>query len=242
MKTFHRLTILSLFIFSNFWLLAQTKMPEIVFKEDPLTHNMHIASDGEFLFTCNGGVADKGQVSIFRLNGEKVGSYSFPLDMRSIMFNPSDKKLYISTYDKKIYKINDVKMGSYVEVMSFDDRDGQSTPAIDAKGKYFWFYEDGMVYMYDIKKGKLKKKISGLNLQTGAPEQSVAIAVDGKHIYTWNADEQLILAFDLKGKYVKTFKVNQGNYQFSLSAANGLIWVSTDGNYDVGTWYGYRLW
>ncbi|MBK7028332.1 MAG: hypothetical protein IPH45_03595 [Bacteroidales bacterium] len=242
MKTFQRITLFSFLVFSGFLLTAQTSMPEIVFKEDPLTHNMHIASDGEFLFTCNGGVADKGQVSIFRLNGEKIGSYSFPLDMRSIMYNPSDKKLYISTYDKTIYRINDVKMGNYVKVMSFDERDGQSTPAIDAKGKYFWFYEDGVVYMYDIKKGKLKKKISGLNLAPHAPDQSVAIAIDKKHIYLWNSYEQLILAFDLKGKYITTFKVNQGDYMFSLSTANGMVWVSTDGNYDVGTWYGYRFW
>lgn len=242
MKTFLHTSFLIVFLTMNFWLLAQTSMPVMVFKEDPLTHNMHIASDGQYLYTCNGGLPDKGQISKFTLTGEKIGSYKFELDMRSIMFNPSDKKLYVSTYGKKIYRINDVVMGSYSEIMTFDDRDGQSTPAFDAKGKYLCFYEDGKVFMYDWKKGKLKKTLEGLHLIQGAPDQSVAIAMDSRHIYTWNANDQLILAYDLKGNHEKTFKVNQGNYIFSLSVANGLVWVSTDGNYEVGTWYGYRLW
>jgi hypothetical protein len=242
MKTsFISLIFLSI-IFISVGLKAQTSMPAVVFKEDPLTHNMHIASDGEFLYTCNGGVPDKGQVSKFTLSGEKIGSYKLELDMRSILYNSADKKLYVSTYDKKLYRINDLMMGNYAEAWSYEDRDGQSTPAFSTDGKLVYFYEGGKVYIYDFKKGKLKKTLSHLDVVVGAPTESNAIAVDDKYIYTWNADEQIVLAYDKKGNFKKSFKLNQGDYVFSLSFANDMIWVSTDGNYESGTWYGYKLW
>jgi len=46
----------------------------------------------------------------------------------------------------------------------------------------------------------------------------------------------------LKGKSIKTIKISDGDYGFSLSFANGLIFVAIDGNYDIGTWYGYDVW
>lgn len=234
-------SILSLALLLSLTGWAQTSMPSRVFREDPLTHNMHIASDGKFLYTCNGGVSDKGRISKYSLSGEKIASYPFELDMRSIVYNNADGKLYVSTYDKHIYRINDLMMGTYRDVFSFDDRDGQSAPGIDAKGKYFYFYENGDVYLYSTSNGKFKKKISGLGDTPGSPLENSTIAVDKSYIYTWNPDDQQVFAYTLKGKFVKSFKLNQGNYSFSLSAANDMIWVSIDGNYDSGTWYGYSL-
>ncbi|MBK7213327.1 MAG: hypothetical protein IPH88_08585 [Bacteroidales bacterium] len=240
MKLFSH-SLLSIALFLSVLSQAQTSMPAKVFREDAQTHNMHIASDGKFLYTCNGGVPDKGQISKFSLSGEKIASYPMELDMRSIVFNNADGKLYVSTYDKQIYRINDLMMGNCKAVFSFEDRDGQSVPGIDPKGKYFYFYENGDVYLYAAKNGKLKKKISGLGDTPGSPLENSTIAVDKNYMYTWSPDEQKVFAYTLKGKFVKSFKLNQGNYSFSLSAANDMIWVSIDGNYDTGTWYGYSL-
>ena len=52
----------------------------------------------------------------------------------------------------------------------------------------------------------------------------------------------MIFAYDSKGNKVKTFEISDGSYGFSLSCANGLVFVSDDGNYETGTWYGYDLW
>jgi len=238
-----RIILASCMLLLGIFATSQTlKMPVVVFKEDPLTHNMHIASDGQYLYTCNGGLSEKGQITKFTLSGEKVASYKIELDMRSLMYNASEKKLYVSTYDKELYKVNDLMMGSFVKVMEFQDRDGQCTPAFDPKGKSIYFYENGTVYIYTVKNGELKKTLFGLNSVPDASLEGTSIAVDNKYIYLWNYEEQIILAFDLKGEYRKSFKVNQGDYSFSLSSANNLIWVSTDGNYETGTWYGYKLW
>jgi hypothetical protein len=241
MRTTTLLLIISGILLSANLMVAQSVMPDRVFRDMPKTHNMHIASDGQFLYTCNGGKSEEGQVSKFSLEGELIGSYVIELDMRSIMYNPVDKKLYVSTFDRDLYKINDLMMGVYMKVQHFGDRDGQCCPAISADGKSICFLEGDSLFKYDLKLGKLKEVLTGFSNPTDALAESTSLAMDSKHIYTWNYDEQIILAFDMKGNYIKSFNVNQGDYLFSLSAADGLIWVSKDGDYDIGTWYGYDL-
>ncbi len=218
---------------------AQTLTPKLVFKDHPQTHNMHIASDGQYLYTCNGGKSELGQISKFTLDGIKIGSYKFEIDMRSVMYNPADKKLYVYTYGQKLYKIMDLVQGIYSEVFHFSERSEQTAPAISPNGKLIYFMEYGEVYVYTLKNKKLKATLSGLNTTDNAAEGGTAIAVDKKYLYSWNASQQTAYIYDLKGKYQKSVKLNQGDYGFSLSYANGLLWVSTDGNYEEGTWYGY---
>jgi hypothetical protein len=239
-STFFLMIILGILQLSN-QIVAQSVMPDLVFRDTPKTHNMHIASDGQFLYTCNGGKSAEGQVSKYSLEGELIGSYVLELDMRSIMYNPADKKLYVSTYDRDLYKINDLVMGVYMKVQHFGDRDGQCCPTISADGKSICFLEGDSLFRYDLKLGKLKEVLTGFSKPTDALTDGTSLAMDSKYIYTWNYDEQIILAFDMKGNYIKSFTVNQGDYSFSLSAANGMIWVSKDGDYDIGTWYGYNL-
>jgi hypothetical protein len=147
------------------------------FNDDPLTHNMHITSDGKNYFTVNGGRSD----------------------------------------------------------------DGQATPALSPNGKLLYIMDNGDIRVYNFKKGTLEKIMSGFNhggeFQTGAS----AVAVDDKYIYTWDSVSKNIYVYSLKGKYIQTVPIRDGEYGFSLSCANGLIFVSTDGNYNTGRWYGYAL-
>ena len=220
---------------------AQTLTPNVVFKENPQTHNMHIASDGTYLYTCNGGRPNLGQITKYSLDGVKIGSYKFELDMRSIMYNAADHKLYVNTYDQKLYKINDLTSGDYTEVYNFSDRNEQSVPAFSANGKLIYFMEFGELYVYTMKNKKLKTTFSGLNTSEEIAGGGTAIAVDNKHIYSWNSIDQKVFIYNLKGKFQKSVTLNQGEYGFSLSFANGMLWVSTDGNYEEGAWYGYKV-
>jgi len=236
----HILTIFIILLFAGF-VNAQTLSPKIVFKENPQTHNMHLTSDGQYLYTCNGGKSELGQISKYNPDGSKIASYKIDLDMRSIMYNPSDKKLYVNTYSQKLYKINDLVMGNYSEVFDFSDRNEQSAPALSANGKLIYFMEFGELYVYTLKSGKLISTLSGLKTAGEAGLGGTAVAADKKNIFSWNADEQTVYIYDLKGKFQKSVKLAQGDYGFSLSYANGMLWVSTDGDYEEGAWYGYDI-
>jgi DNA-binding beta-propeller fold protein YncE len=239
MEMLKRIVCISCIIFLAGIASAQTLIPRIVFRDHPQSHNMHLASDGRFLYTCNGGKAELGQIGKFNTDGNKIGSYKIGLDMRSVMYNPSDKKLYVYAYDKKLYKINNLSTGDYAVAYDFPDRSEQSAPAMSPNGKFLYFMEYGELFIYALKTGTLKTTLSGLNTADNTSDGGTAIAVDRKHIYSWNAGIQTVYIFDLKGVYQKSVKLNQGNYGFSLSFANDLLWVAKDGDYDDGIWYGY---
>jgi DNA-binding beta-propeller fold protein YncE len=220
--------------------LSQELTPKITFTENPLTHNMHIASDGKYYYTCNGGKANKGQVNKFNLKGELIQSYDIKLDMRSIMYNPKDKSLYIYSYDQNMYKVTDLASGTtqvYLENI-FDE--GQATPALSPDGKYFYFLKSGEVYVFDFKTGLQIEAFSDILAGTDISGGEFAIAVDKKCFYTFNSEKRLVYVYSRKGKLKGSFKISQGDYGFSLSSANKLIFVSNDGNYETGTWFGYK--
>lgn len=241
MKTTSPILISCIILLFAGFINAQTLSPKIVFKDNPLTHNMHLTSDGQFLYTCNGGKSELGQISKFKPDGTKTDSYKIELDMRSVMFNPSDKKLYVNTYGQKLYRIDNLVAGSFTEVADFSDRNEQCAPALSANGKLIYFMEFGELYVYSLKNGKLKSTLSALKTADEASLGGTAVAVDKKNIYSWNAGEQAVYIYDLKGKFQKSVKLSHGDYGFSLSLANGLLWVSEDGDYDEGTWYGYDI-
>jgi len=241
MKTTSPILISCIILLFAGFINAQTLSPKIVFKDNPQTHNMHLASDGQFLYTCNGGKPELGQISKFKPDGTKIGSYVIELDMRSIMYNSSDKKLYVNTYGQKLYRIDDLEAGSFTVVADFSERNEQCAAALSSNGKLIYFMEFGELYIYTLKSGKLKTTLSGLKSADEASLGGTAIAVDKKSIFSWNAGEQEVYIYDLKGKFQKSIKLAHGDYGFSLSYANDLLWVSEDGDYDEGTWFGYEV-
>jgi len=222
--------------------IAQSKAPDFKFKESPRTHNMHIVSDGKFYYANNGGKSTEGVIHKFDFKGNLIGTYDIYLDMRALMYNQKDKHLYVCTYDKKIYKITDLEKGYKEEIISDMYANEQATLAMSSNGKYIYCLDNGVVNVYKFPSGKLSKSFnnisSGSTLQTG----SAAIATDNKYFYTWNADLGIIFVYNLKGKKIKSYDIQEGHYGFSLSVANGMVFVSDDGDYNEGTWYGYNLW
>lgn len=221
---------------------AQILIPKITFEETPLTHNVHIASDGEYYYTCNGGRSNKGQIQKFSFNGRLLDTYEMLLDMRSIMYNQKEKCFYVCTYERDIYKITSLERGRYEKVKSEMYENEQANLAMSADGKYIYYYTDGTLKIYKFPSGKLSKTIKDMDGGKEFTTGSGAIACDGKYFYTFNGDYKMIYAYDMKGKKVKSFEIEQGTYGFSLSYANGLVFVSDDGNYETGKWYGYDLW
>ncbi len=95
---------------------------EIVFKDRPGNHNMGIASDGKYYYTCNGGNYTVGRINKYTLAGDSITSYPMAIDMRSIMYNKADGKLYVSgfesnTSERNIYKITSLQDGTFTKVL-----------------------------------------------------------------------------------------------------------------------------
>ena len=253
-------TLTLTFIFSfiiSLILPAQVIRPVFTLNDEPgSTHNAHITSDGKFYYTCNGGTGKdgtpNGKINKYSLSGEFVKSYPFKkFDMRSIMYNSKDKHLYISTYDLKIFKIIDLENGTTQLLFEKIYKNPQSAIALDPDGKTIYAMDCGTLTMYKFKDGSLIKTFSGLSF--GADDKtkpivgkygSTAIAVDKKYIYTWDAhtNSKKISVYDKKGNFVKAFQISNGNWGYTLSYANNLVFVAVDGQYKIGLWNGYNLW
>lgn len=234
------LSLLSALIFSGYC-FAQNVTQAFRFNEFPLTHNMHITWDGKYYYTCNGGKALKGQISKYDNNGRLVENYNIELDMRSIMYSPAEKALFVYCYDKSICKLIDLSSGTYQVIAQDFGSDVQATPALGPKGKTLYYFSDGILKTYSFPDLSIKQTLVGFECGDGVSAGNAAVAVSKKHIFTWDSEHKTIYMYNMKGQKVKTFSIPEGDYGFSLSFANKLIFTATDGNYSEGTWHGYAV-
>jgi hypothetical protein len=231
--------ILVLFLSTIAYSFAQDVVePEVFiqFDDEIRTHNMHITSDGNYFYTINGGVPDYGQINKYTLKGEFIKSFPLKLDTRSIMYNNKDGNFYVCTYTTKaIYKITDLESGEYKLLYENVYTDGQACTALSASGKNLYVFENGTITKINLSSGEKVASRSGFKGETNV------VAVDAENIYTWDPSTKTVYMQDFEGNLVKTIILPKGGYQFSLSIANGILFTSIDGNYQTGTWYGYKI-
>ncbi len=220
---------------------GQALKPTLIIRDEAQTHNMHIASDGKFFYTCNGGKDTQGKILKYTLDGQFVEKYPIKLDMRSILYNAKDKHLYVSTIDKKIFKILDLASGTTQLQAENYFTNGQCAIALSPNGKVLYTLDNGTLTLAKFKDGTKIKTLSGLNCGLEPKYGATAVAVDKDFIYTWDAAAKKIFIYDDKGKFVNSVLITNGTYGFSLSCANGMVFVSLDGKDRVGIWYGYII-
>ena len=220
---------------------AQVLTPFITFEEESESYCMHICSDGNSYYTVNGGVPEVGKISSYTLNGELIKSYPLPLDMRGIMYNKKTKSFYVNTTDKKIFRIIDLNAGTYELVFADLYENKQSSLAFDPIGKFIYAFDNGTLSVFKLKNGELVQTLSGLKCGDGNRKGAATVAVDKKVIYTWDSDSKSIYSYDKKGNFIKSFNLSEGEFGYSLSFANGMIFVSHSEKNKTGKWYGYNL-
>jgi hypothetical protein len=215
--------------------------PVISFEEFPINHNEHITSDGKYYYTINGGYYLWGQINKFRLNGTLIKTYPILIDGRGLSYNQADGLLYASLYEGDIVKITDLESGSFTTKFTHIMQNDQASFAISPDGSKFFDFYAGTLKIHDFNTGAVIKTITGLSYGAGNFGGDAAVAVDRNHIYTWDATIRTVYVYDRSGNFMQSLLLNKGDNGMSLSIANGLLFVSKDGNYDIGEWYGYCL-
>jgi len=215
------------------------------FNDNLSNHNMHIATDGNYYYTCNGGTASIGKINKYSLSGVFIASYPIVIDMRSIMYNKVDKYFYVSGFESgsecNIYKITNMQTGSYSKLFTNLYEYYQSGVALSDDGQYLFAFNKGYLKEYKLADGTLVKTFTGLSCGANAATGDGAVAVDPDYIYTWNSATMTVYVYNLDGQFVKSMTLANGNYGFSLSFLDGYLFVAKDGNYSTGTWYCYNI-
>jgi hypothetical protein len=218
---------------------------EILFKDRSGSHNMGIATDGKYYYTCNGGNYTLGRINKYTLTGDSITSYPIALDMRSIMYNKSDGNFYASgfesnTSERNIYKITSLANGTFDKVLPNLYDYYQSSVAMSDDGAFLYAFNKGTLKQYKLSDGSLVDTFTGLNYGNSTSADG-AVAVDPDYFYTWNPTSGEVYVYDHTGTYVKSISLSNGNYGYSLSWANGYLFAAKDGSYGTGTWYGYNI-
>ena len=205
--------------------------------DDTITmHNMGIASDGTYYYTCNGGTASSGQINTYDINGVFISSVACLIDMRAVFYNSADGKLYAKTYTNEVYEVNPTT-GGYTFLFGGGFSNAQSSPALTPDGLVLLEHDNGTVRFFSFPSGTLIDTISGF--ACGGAPSSYAIGTDGTRIFTWNGS--LVYVYDMTGTLIESYTLPSGNYGFSLKFVNGLLFASVDGGGGTGHWYGYYV-
>lgn len=218
---------------------------EIQFDEHPYNHNMHITSDGNCLYTINGGNISNGMINKYTMTGSFVANYPILIDGRGLSFNEKDSFLYASLHLGHVVKINDLSIGNwsmlYPNKLQGPNNWEQASFALSPDGAKMYDFYAGNLKIWNFETGVLIKTITGLSYGNGNYGGNNCVAVDDDYIYTWNASTRTVYVYDLDGNFVRTLSLSHGNNGHSLSVFDGYLFVSKDGNYCTGTWYGYNI-
>ncbi len=214
---------------------------EVQFDEDTPNHNMHITSDGNYYYTINGGQTENGQINKFGLDGVLIKTYSIGIDGRGLSYNKADGFLYASLFGGDIVKITSLENGTWEDVHKGIMQSSQASFAISPDGKKFYDFSEGTLNIRNFATGAIEATLTGLSYGGGNYGGNSAVAVDGDFIYTWNAYSKTVYVYDNNGNAVRTMTLSDGDNGQSLSYVDGYLFVSKDGNYGVGTWYGYNI-
>jgi WD40 repeat protein len=238
--------LISLIFFSLIGSLKSQELdPVLVFYDEVIGHNANLATDGEYIYTINGGLAkgERGEIKKYTRDGQFIEKYDIDLDMRAIMYSKKEKSLFVNSVDRNIYRIKDLPSGTFELVFEGLYENKNAGLAMGPKGKYLYYFSDGELRVIKMKTGETIKVMGGIKSGSKPATGSAVVAVDeDEHLFTWDSSTKTLYVYVLDtGEFIKEVKLNQGSFGFSLSYADGKVFVAVDGDGKTGTWYGYRI-
>ncbi len=216
----------------------------LTIKDHVYYHNMGITWDGSRYFTVNGGNSDYCTLNEYDKKGNQVASYDVGLDGRSIYWHPDDEELYVKVFGTSLYSVDledEYADESYEDIASEEN----SSVGFSPDGERVYELVSGTVTVREFDTGE---ELGTFKLDSVTDREQAgydkSIAVSDKYIFAWE-DENRIRVYGLDGRYLTRFELPQPGFGFSLSWANGLLWVAQDADgKDQGAdgyWYGYEL-
>jgi hypothetical protein len=223
-----------------------TPVEKLKFTDHVRYHNMGIAWDGEYYYTVNGGNADYSNLNRYDRFGKPDTEYDIGADCRAILYSPAKEQLYVKPYGLSLDEV-DLDLGEtstrLEAIFSLDE----SSVAMSPDGDKLYELQDGIVKVFSAEDGEVERTfaLSSYNLN-GEGGYACALAASEKFLYVWapNSDTD-ILVYGVEGNYITKFALPHAGFGFSLSWANGMLWIAKDANGGEdgadGTWYGYAL-
>ena len=223
-----------------------TPVQKMEFTDYVYYHNMGITWDGEYYYTVNGGNTEYSDLNTYDDAGEPDESYDLSVDGRAIFYSPDDEQLYLKAFGTDLSYVDLGMEETDIEHEGIFNGE-QSHPAMSPDGLKLYELLDGEVYVYDASTGDEESSLELSSYNTTSElGYAYSIAASDRFLFVWapNSDRE-ILVYGVDGKYVTKFELPRSGYGFSLSWANGMLWIAEDADGDEdgadGTWYGYEL-
>ena len=222
-----------------------TPVQKMKFTDHVYYHNMGIAWDGEYYYTLNGGNTEYSNLNKYDDSGELDTGYDISTDGRAILYSPEEEQLYVKSLGMSLDQVDLDLEEADTDLEDIFNGD-QSSVAMSPDGSTLYELNDGAVKVFNMD-GDEEKTFTLSSYSTNDERgYAYAIAASEKFLYVWAPNSETdILVYGTDGKYVTKFELPRAGFGFSLSWANGMLWVAedADGGSDGadGTWYGYAL-
>ncbi len=208
--------------------------------------SMNLTFDGQRYHSGSGGSPGGNRIGQFDIDGNYIASYQPNLDLRSVFtIGGNSQPLFARQYsDSTIYKQDGDPNTFAPSVVLQGSMDAQSAVAFYSGGEVFVaMSQGGLVQVWDTG-GVEHAPINLIDFGTMAGEdqypQNVCVTSAGDYLLTYS--NGLLSAWSADGKRVGDTKlIDAGtsfDSHFSISYANGHVWVITEAN---GVWLGYEI-
>ncbi len=205
-------------------------------------HNVGITYANGRYYTINGGNEGWSTLNVYDRDGRLLDSFSPGIDGRSIFYHPDDDVLYVKPYGEDLYYV-DPEVGTAEVDFEYLFASENSSVAFSPDGSYMYELDDGTVYVYDMLFGEPEDEFE-LAVTSGEHGYMYTLAASDRHLFTWDVD-QSVYVHTLDGEFVTKFTLPLNGFGFSLSWANGMLWIAEDADAadegGDGYWHGYRL-
>ncbi len=212
-------------------------------KDHVYYHNVGITFGDDRYYTLNGGNEGWGLINAYDAEGMLLDSWEIEIDGRSIHWNPEEEMLYAKPYGLDVHVIDPDDGEADVDLTDVFYEENSSV-AMSTDGEFYYeLTEDGEVMVRESFLGEDEDdfELSHVSIEHG---YQYALAASDKYLFAWD-EGGLVYVYGLDGDYVDRFELPRDGFGFSLSWANGMLWIAEDADAaddgGDGYWYGYRL-